>query len=364
MNTQPWNTGWQARWFNFVLWLAILTGLVLFLRAVQPILLPFALGTLIAYLMNPPTLWLERRGLSRTQATALVTLVFFSTLIGLVVWLVPVLIDQINSLAARAPGLIDAVNEHVRSLTAPFIEKLNMLNANNAEAIPTDTSIFTEHAMAQVGNFVRNLFSSGAAFINLAALLLLTPMVCFYLIRDWPSVMRRADALLPRAYAPVIREQLQLINKTLSAYLRGQLTVMAILSLYYVAMFLIFRLHFGLALGVLAGCVVIIPYVGLIISLSLGLIVAHSQFGTTTDFFLVLGVYGFGTILEQQILTPKIIGDRIGLHPLWLLFGMLAGAVLFGFVGILLAVPLTAVIGVLTKFAIGRYLQSGLYLDQ
>lgn len=364
MHTHPLGNGWQARWFNFALWLAILTALVLFLRAVQPILLPFVLGMLVAYLMNPPTLWLERRGLSRTQATALVTLVFFSTLIGLVIWLTPVLVDQINSLASRAPALINTVNEHLHSWTAPFIEKLNMLNANNAEAIPADTTMFTEHMMAEVGNFVRKLFSSGAAFVNVVALLLLTPMVCFYLIRDWPSVMSRADGLLPRAYAPVIREQLRLINQTLAAYLRGQLTVMACLVLYYSLMLMLVGLHFGLALGVLAGCVVIIPYIGSLISVGLGLMVAHGQFDTTTGFFLVLGVYGFGQILEQQILTPKIIGDRIGLHPLWLLFGMLAGAVLLGFVGILLAVPLTAVIGVLAKFAVNRYLQSGLYLSQ
>lgn len=363
MSTHSFSTGWQARWFNFVLWLAILSALVLFLRAVQPILLPFVLGMLIAYLMNPPTLWLERRGLSRTTATSVVTLAFFSVLVGLMVWLVPALVDQINSLIAHAPRLLDTVNEHVRSLTAPFIDKINMLSTNGAETIPADGGLFSEQFLKGIGNFVRKLFNSGAAFVNVIALLLLTPIVCFYLIRDWPSVVHRIDALLPRAYAPVIREQLHLINKTLAAYLRGQLTVMAILSLYYVVAFLIFGLHFGLALGVLAGCVVIIPYIGSLISISLGLMVAHGQFGMGTEFFLVLGAYGFGQILEQQVLTPKIIGDRIGLHPLWLLFGMLAGAVLLGFVGILLAVPLTAVIGVLAKFAISRYLQSGLYLN-
>ncbi len=364
MNTSPTGSGWQARWFHFALWLAILTIFALFLRAVQPILLPFVLGMFVAFLMNPLTSWLERRRLSRTTATAIVTLGFFAFLVGLVVWLVPILAEQLDRLSAHAPQLIEQISERARVWTAPVLERLNAISGSGPEAFPADTAAISTRVMTAISNVAHSVFSSGAALINVVALLLLTPMVCFYLIRDWPSVMKRMDALLPLAYAPVIREQLGLINRTLAAYLRGQLMVMAILSLYYVTAFLLIGLNFGLVLGVLAGCIVIIPYIGSLISISLGLLAAYGQFSSGVPFFLVIGVYGFGQILEQQILTPKIIGDRVGLHPLWLLFGMLAGAVLLGFVGVLLAVPLTAVIGVLAKFAISRYLQSGLYLNK
>lgn len=355
--------GWQARWFHFALWLAILILFVVFLRAVQPILLPFVLGMFIAYLMDPMTSWLERNWMNRTAATAIVTFSFFGILVLLFMWLVPILGEQLDKLTAHAPQMIQEVAANARSHVAPLLERLNAISGDGPNAIPTDTTVLAQRGIEALSGFAHGLFSSGAALINVLALLLLTPIVCFYLIRDWPSVMKKIDAMLPLAYAPVIREQARLINRTLASYLRGQVTVMIVLSIFYVVIFLLLGLHLGLVLGVLAGCIVIIPYIGSFISIGLGLMVAYGQFELTTPFWLIIGTYGAGQILETQILTPKIIGDRVGLHPLWLLFGMLAGAVLLGFVGVLLAVPLTAVIGVLVKFAVGRYLQSGLYLN-
>lgn len=365
MALQPGSIGWQARWFHFVLWLAILTIFVLFLRAVQPILLPFVLGMLVAYLMDPVTSRLERRfKLGRSSATAIVTLTFFASVAALLIWLVPVLYDQLTSLTERAPAMLQEVSTNARAWAAPLLQKLNALSGSGPDAIPADTTVIAQRAVASLSKLAGGIFSSGAALINVLALLLITPIVCFYLIRDWPSVMKRADTLLPRAYAPIIREQLMLINRTLASYLRGQLTVMAILSLCYVVAFLLTGVKFGLVLGLLAGCIVVIPYIGSAISISLGLMIAYGQFGADGKFWAVIAIYGAGQILESQILTPKVIGDRVGLHPLWMLFGMLAGAVLLGFVGVLLAVPLTAVIGVLAKFAVGRYLRSGLYLNE
>jgi predicted PurR-regulated permease PerM len=355
--------GWQARWFHFALWLAILTIFVVFMRAVQPILLPFVLGMLVAYLMDPLTCWLERRGLSRVKATSLVTLTFFAFIIGLFFWLIPVVFEQIENLSNRVPAILKEVSTNARSWAAPLLEKLHTISGDGPNAIPTDTTVIAQRGIEAVSKILKSLFSSGAALINVMALLLITPIVCFYLIRDWPSMMRNIDRMLPLAYAETIREQLRLINRTLAGYLRGQLTVMSILSVYYMILFFSIDLNFGLALGLLAGCIVIVPYIGSLLSVGLGLMVAYGQFELSSAFWFVVITFAFGQILESQILTPKIIGDRVGLHPLWLLFGMLAGAVLFGFVGVLLAVPLTAVIGVLVKFAIGRYLQSGLYLS-
>lgn len=363
--TQSNMNGWQARWFHFVLWLAIITIFILFLRSVQPILLPFVLGMFVAYLMDPLTTRLERRmKLSRTAATGVVTLSFFAVIAALIMWLVPVLFEQLTNLSNRAPEMLQEVSANARAWAAPLLQKLNALSGSGPDAIPTDTTVIAQRGISSVTRLAHGIFSSGAALINVLALLLITPVVCFYLIRDWPAVMRRADTLLPRAYAPIIREQLTLINRTLASYLRGQLTVMIILSIYYVIGFLLIGLKFALVLGVLAGCIVIIPYIGSAISIGLGLMVAYGQYGSEGAFWFVVAIYVAGQILESQILTPKIIGDRVGLHPLWMLFGMLAGAVLLGFVGVLLAVPLTAVIGVLAKFAVGRYLKSGLYLNE
>jgi len=314
--------------------------------------------------MDPPAAWLEKKGLNRTLATAIITLSLFALITALVIWLTPILYQQITDLITKAPQLMHTIETGFYQKATPLLESLNGLTGTDAaHALPLDASDFMERSLISATEFSKHIFASGAALLNVAALLLITPIVCFYLIRDWPSMLQSVDRVLPLAYAPTIRTQLYLINRTLAGYLRGQLTVMLILSIFYVVAFALIGLNFGLVLGILAGCIVIIPYVGSILSVSLGLLVAHGQFGTEGAWWAVIAVYAAGQILESQILTPKIIGDRVGLHPLWMLFGMLAGAVLLGFVGLLLAVPLTAVIGVLAKFAISRYLQSGLYLE-
>lgn len=358
------NHGWQARWFHFAVWLAIVTVMVLFLRAVEPILLPFVLGMFVAYLMDPLAERLQRLGMGRTAATAIITLGLCALIAALILWLAPLLYEQVNNLIDRAPAMLTNLEANAREWAAPLLQQLHDITGTGPEAIPADSGELVQRAIQGISQLATRLFSSGAALLNLTGLLLITPIVCFYLIRDWPAVVRKVDSMLPLAYAQTIREQIVLINRTLAAYLRGQVTVMIIMSVFYIILFSLIGLNFGLVLGLLAGCIIIIPYIGSAISISLGLMVAYGQFTFDTGFFLVLAVFGAGQILEAQILTPKIIGDRVGLHPLWLLFGMLAGAVLLGFVGVLLAVPLTAVIGVLVKFAIGRYLESGLYLDQ
>lgn len=356
-------TGWQDRWFHFAMWIAIVTLFILFLRAVEPILLPFVLGMFVAYLMDPLAGRLQRLGLNRSASTGIIVLGLIAVIATLCIWLVPIIYDQLSNLITRAPAMLHEVEKNLRVWMAPLLDKLNALSGNN-DAPPVDATDILQRGTDTATNFATRLLTSGAALINLAGLLLITPIVCFYLIRDWPSVVRKVDSMLPLAYAPTIREQLYQINRTLASYVRGQIMVMLIMSVFYIVGLVAVGIHFGLILGLLAGCIVIIPYVGSVISVTLGLVVTYGQFGTGTEFWLVVVVYGLGQILESQILTPKIIGDRVGLHPLWMLFGMLAGAVILGFVGVLLAVPLTAVIGVLVKFAVSRYLQSGLYLDQ
>ncbi len=358
------HSSWQARWFHFAIWIAIVALFVLFLRAVEPILLPFVLGMFVAYLMDPFAVRLQKVGLGRTAATAVITLSLCAMIAALIVWIAPMIYQQLNNLVERAPQMLTNVEANIRDWAAPVLKQLHDITGTGPEAIPADSGELVQRAIHGIGQLATRLFSSGAALLNLTGLLLITPIVCFYLIRDWPSVVKKVDSMLPLAYAETIREQITLINRTLAAYLRGQVTVMLIMSVFYLILFSIIGLNFGLVLGLLAGCVIIIPYIGSAISISLGLMVAYGQFGVDAGFFFVLATFGAGQILEAQILTPKIIGDRVGLHPLWLLFGMLAGAVLLGFVGVLLAVPLTAVIGVLAKFAVSRYLQSGLYLDQ
>lgn len=355
-------TGLRINWQHLLMWVVILVLFMLFLGAVKPILMPFVLGMTVAYLMDPVAGRLVRLGMSRHVAAAVLTVGLFALLITAVVWLGPLLYHQLAELFVKLPALLKQLTQAVQQDAAPLLRTLQALAGPHAgESIPSSVSEILQNGVSSIGSAITRLLSSAATVINLAASLLITPIVCFYLICDWPGVLKRADQLLPLAYAPTIREQLHLINKTLASYLRGQLTVIGLLMVGYSIAFALIGVNYSLLLAFLAGALVIIPYIGTLISVAMGLVIAYGQFGMDTSWWAMVAVYGIGQLVESQYLTPKIIGDRVGLHPLWMLFGMLSGAVLFGLVGVLLAVPLTAVISVLVKFAIGQYLQSGLY---
>jgi predicted PurR-regulated permease PerM len=214
-----------------------------------------------------------------------------------------------------------------------------------------------------VGDFLTGVLQSGIAILNLLSLILITPIVAFYLLRDWDKVVRRLDTYLPRRHAQTIREQLAIIDDTLAGFVRGQINVCLILGTFYAVGLSLAGLKFGILIGLATGLLVIFPYVGLMVGMGAGLTLAFFQFDTLQPVFTVLGVFVIGQMMEGYFFTPKLVGEKVGLHPVWVIFGMLAGAALFGFVGILLAVPATAVIGVLIRFAMQQYLHSQYYQE-
>ena len=353
----------QAR--HLILWAVILVLLGMFLRAVEPILLPFVLGMLMAYLFDPLADCMETRGVSRGVAAATITLVFFSALVALVVWIGPLLYAQLSEVITKIPAFLRDVESLLHERTATlFSEVQRLTNGHAATSVPTSPSAVIERAVTLGGDVANRLVASSFAVLNVLSLLLVTPIVSFYFLRDWDCIIAKVNQLLPRAYAAIIRAQAKEVNLTLAAYLRGQLYVMLMLSVAYVLIFALLGLNYALLVGVLAGMLVIIPYVGTLVSAGIGLLVAYDQFGIEPMFWAVAAVFAVGQVVESQILTPKVIGERVGLHPLWLLFGMLAGAVLIGFAGVLLAVPLTAVISVGVRFMISVYLESPLYKEK
>jgi predicted PurR-regulated permease PerM len=216
--------------------------------------------------------------------------------------------------------------------------------------------------MDMLTTFANDVFASGGALLNIISMLLITPIVAFYLLKDWDHILQVCDDLLPRKNADTIRTQMHLVDLTISGFLRGQLLVCLCLALYYSVTLTVVGLPFGLLVGVATGALAIIPYVGWISSCALALLLAYMHGGEGHALlFSVAAVYLCAQAIESYFLTPKLVGERVGLHPLWLIFGMLAGGTLLGFVGVLLAVPATAVIGVLIRFAIGRYRESELY---
>jgi predicted PurR-regulated permease PerM len=212
--------------------------------------------------------------------------------------------------------------------------------------------------MSWIGAALIRIVGSGVAFANLLSLLFITPVVAFYLLRDWDHFVRRIDDLLPLEHRKTILAQFREVDRNLAGFARGQASVCLVLAIYYALGLTLVGLEFGLVVGLGIGLISFIPYVGSITGLIVSLGIALAQFPTWGPVGLVLGVFVVGQILEGYVLTPRLVGNRVGLHPVWVIFALLAGGTLFGFVGLLLAVPVAAVIGVLTRFAVQQYLAS------
>lgn len=339
---------------RILFWLGLIFGFFAFLYLIRSILLPFVVGIGVAYFLDPAADRLEKAGFSRGNATALITVGFFSILVLIVVLLTPMLMHQIGGLIEQLPGYY----ENLHRLAKGWLAKLPMeLAANPGDKLKE----FSGNLMTGAQNFVLGILQSGMVFVNLLSLLIITPVVAFYLLRDWDIMTTRIDTLLPRQHADTIRGQLAEIDRTIAGFVRGQFNVMLILATYYAIALSLVGLPFGALIGLLAGLLIIIPYIGAFIGTALAVTVAFAQLDTMWQIGSVGGVFVIGQIMESYYLTPNLVGSKVGLHPVWIIFGMLAGGTLFGFVGILLAVPVTAVIGVLMRFAVGKYLDSDLY---
>lgn len=338
-------------------WLFAGLALLVFFYLVKGILLPFVVGLGVAYFLDPPADRLERWGCSRNVATALITLAFFLLLMGAVAALAPVLYQQLSGLIAELPGYVQALQQTYQ----PRLEEWMAAFGQGGGAAEETLSGLSGDIAALSGGVLTGLMQSWAAVFSLVSLAVLTPVVTFYLLRDWDRLVAKVDELLPRDHAETIREQMREIDRTLASFVRGQMNVCVILGTFYAVALSLAGLKFGVLIGFLAGALVIIPYVGTVISAAMSLGVAYMQFTSLEDVAPVLAIFVAGQMLEGYFLTPKLVGGRVGLHPVWVIFGMLAGGALFGFVGVLLAVPVSAVIGVLVRFAIERYKQSDAY---
>ena len=345
---------------KWIFWIIGIAGFFLFLYLIRSILLPFVVGVLTAYFLDPAADKLEKWGASRLVATTTITLSFFGILLIIILSLSPVIVEQARGLLQDFPGYIASFQEEYASQIRSLMVQLSpeqKLEANKAISSVSGT------LMEYVGGIATSVLQSGIALVNLVSLLFITPVVAFYLLKDWDKIVDRINILLPRQHAPTIREQIKIIDETLSGFIRGQTNVCLILATYYAVALSLVGLKFGIVIGILGGFLVIIPYAGILFATVFGVAVAFFQFGDLGPVAIVLAIFVSGQMIEGTLITPKLVGDKVGLHPLWIIFGMLAGAALFGFVGILLAVPVTAVIGVLVRFALCQYLKSTLYDD-
>lgn len=342
-------------------WLGALAVLILFLYVFRSILLPFLAGLALAYFLDPVADLLERRGLSRLVATILILVMFVVLFVLAVIIIVPVLAGQLAGFAEDLPTYIASLRELASSLAVSF-PWLNGYLDFEAGELPGGLQDLLAQGAGFLTGLAQGIWSSGLALINIVSLFVVTPVVAFYMLLDWDRMVEQIDGCIPRDNVETVREIAREVNTAIAGFVRGQGTVCLILGLFYAIALSVAGLNFGLLIGLFAGLISFIPYVGSLVGLVLSVGVALVQFWP--DFIMIgviAAIFFAGQTIEGNILQPKLVGNSVGLHPVWLMFALFAFGSLFGFTGMLIAVPAAAAVGVLVRFAIRRYLDSDLY---
>lgn len=344
-----------------LIWVGIFLIAILLLWVFRPILLPFVVGLALAYLLNPAVNWLQRLHIGRSWGAMIVLTAVIALIGGLLLSFVPLVGQQIAGLIARLPGYIRDLQELLQVWAPQLNAWLGPERAAQLEGSLTD---LIGRGVELTAAITAALAQSGLTVLNTIAVLFITPVVAFYLLVDWEGMMRKVDDLLPRPHHEEIRGVLMDIDKAMAGVIRGQGGVILVLCVYYATALTLSGLNFGLAIGLIGGLLSFVPYVGFLTGFALSMMVALVQFwpGQWVFILIVLAIYGVGQFLEANILYPKLVGQSININPVWLMFALFAFALIFGFVGLLLAVPLAAISGVLTRYALSKYRASSLYL--
>ncbi len=343
------------------LWPWIVVGILVLVAvySISGILLPFIAGVFLAYAMNPLVTKLAKWHIRRSFGTALIVLTFFLIFGGLMFLAVPFLITELAALARAIP----TYGERLVAASEPVVGYISQyVNVEDWVRIRQNASGYIADMISWILTLLAGLLTNTLAIANLISLIVLTPIVAFYLLRDWPIMIDAIKRQLPKDQAGVIVEQASLINQTLGAYIRGQSMVCIILAGIYSLGLTLVGLNFALTIGMATGLLAFIPYVGMLIGVTVAIGVAFAQFDHWTSIGLVALVFVVGQAIEGYFLTPRLVGTRIGLHPVWVIFALLAGGSLFGFMGILVALPTAAAIGVLARFGLASYRDSPYYL--
>jgi predicted PurR-regulated permease PerM len=341
-------------------WVLCLAAFILFLYAFSGILTPFVAALILAYLLDPLVDWLERRGLSRLVATCFVLLLFVLIFVVLLIAGAPLLINQLSALIAKFPEYVSRLQVVLTQQGGVLIERFG--GPDRLKELQGQLSSGLGDAARWLGSFVTSLLSGGQAILGLVSLLVLTPVIAFYMILDWDRMVAKLDSWLPLAHRETIRDLVREMDLSVAGFLRGQATICILLGLFYAIGLSLAGLNFGFLIGIISGLINFIPFVGSLTGLVLSVGVAVAQFWPDwTMVIVVIAIFATGQFIEGNILQPKLLGTAVGLHPVWLMFALLAFGSLFGFVGVMLAVPLAAMIGVLVRFGLRQYLASPLF---
>ena len=343
---------------HILFWVAALAIVVLFLWAFRSILLPFVAGMALAYFLDPVADWLERRGLSRMMATIVILVCFVLVFALSLMIVIPIIVGQLNDFAVALPGYITQLQELLASPRAFLPDWLSA----QIETVKQNFSAVMSEGAGFIGGLLRQIWASGKTLLDIFSLLVVTPVVAFYILLDWDKMVAKVDSWVPRNQTETVRRLAREMDAAIAGFVRGQGSICLVLGIFYAVGLSLIGLNFGLLIGFVAGMISFIPYIGSFVGLVLSVGVAIVQFWPDYTWIVATAaVFFLGQFIEGNILQPKLMGSRIGLHPVWLMFALFAFGAMFGFVGLLIAVPAAAVVGVLVRFALSRYLDSDLY---
>lgn len=319
------------------------------------VMLPFLVGGAAAYFLDPLADRLERLGLSRVAATSLITLAAFLLVVLLVLAVIPVLVQQLTALINAAPEISARLEAFLVSRFPDLTDSTSVIRTTLAE--------IAQAIQARGGALAQGVIASLFSVVSWLLFIVVVPVVAFYLLLDWDHIVARVDDLLPRDHAPVIRMLARDIDTALAGFVRGQVTVCLLLAVYYASGLMLAGLQFGLIIGAIAGAITVIPYIGALTGGVLAIGLAFYQFwGDWVAIGTIAAIFAVGQFMEGNVLTPRLVGKSIGVHPVWLIFALSVFGGLFGIAGMLVAVPLSATLGVLARFGVGKYKESLLYL--
>lgn len=345
---------------QIVFWTLTTLVLALFLYLFSEILLPFVAGMVLAYFLDPVADRLQRLGLSRIMATLIILFGFVVILVIALIIIIPILATQLADFIGRLPDYLSRLQNLITSFDPNWLEKTFGVNL---AALREGLSSLLTQGFGFVTTVAESLWSSGVALFNIVSLFVVTPVVAFYMLLDWDRMVAKVDSWVPRDHVKTVRAIATDINTATAGFVRGQGTLCLVLGVFYAIGLTLTGLNFGILIGLFAGLISFIPYIGSLVGLVLSVGVAIVQFWP--DYWMigaVLLVFVVGQFLEGNVLQPRLVGKSVGLHPVWLMFALFAFGALFGFVGLLIAVPAAAAVAVLVRFALNRYLESPLYV--
>jgi predicted PurR-regulated permease PerM len=348
----------SGRAYRLLFWVAVAVLFIFVLGMLQSILMPFVAALIIAFILAPAVAQLERWGIGRSLGSLVVLVVFLLGVALVFTLLVPLIQNQVVTLIGKVPSFAGFLQNQTGRLMDLLQQKLP---ADQMDKLRDMVGAKLGEALSWLGTLLQGLITSSFALLNIVSLVVVTPIVAFLVLRDWEKLVALIDDYLPRQSLATVREQAKIVSDMLVGFIHGQALVCLVLAIYYGTALSFAGLDSGLSLGLLIGVLVIIPIIGGITGFVLALGLAASQYGTWREIIIVCIIFAVGQTVESNFLTPKLVGDRIHLHPVWVMFALFAGVTLLGFAGLIFAVPMAAVIGVLIRFGLSRYRRSAVY---